>query len=188
MIAKTPLKEQYKAFADETYRELEKEIEAVVWAFARKHGGDFEEWMSHALVAFTNGMIAITEGAPNLHADNSVELRRHVWFQLFDLHRTQSQHRRKDKCVIKQEERCDLLPTKTPGFNITDFLDGLTDDGKVAAKLVLDTPADIAAAARERGGSDRNLRSVIRHYLSGLGWHAERISNSFAEVGKALLS
>jgi hypothetical protein len=87
-----------------------------------------------------------------------------------------------------------------PSSWLVDFLDGLSEDAQVVARLVIETPIDVRAAIFQRGTTKRRLsamsenwdecvgacRAGMREFLGYKGWDTERVSNAFGEVGKAL--
>lgn len=169
----------------ETYVDMERLIHATVWQFVRKHGGDVEELFSEAQMHFMECCQAWREGRNNSE-DLAVEVRRWVWFGLFDTHRTRTGHRRKVKRKMVTEGIELVADYRGQGFDIVALCDQLSEDAAVVARLTLETPAELARVADAKGGEPRNLRSTIRAYLAGLGWAADRINESFDEIRRAL--
>jgi hypothetical protein len=175
----------FRAGAEESYRDVEHVIKATVQRFVGRYGGNYDDLLADANTAYMLGYRATLEGRNN-SPDFATEIKRWVWFELFDAYRVRSQYRRKDKVVVKQDEYIELLPSRRRTFDMVEFLDELSEDAKLAAALVLETPAELAAAARARGGGDHNLRCLIRAYLRGRGWSPARINASFDEIRVAL--
>jgi hypothetical protein len=117
-----------------------------------------------------------------------VEIKRWVWYELFDDYRTRSRHRHKDKVTVEGGEFIENIPTNHRREFLVDFFDELSPDGRTAAMLVLDPPAEVARVARAKGGTDCNLRSTMRQHLRGMAWDAERINGAFEEVRTALIN
>jgi len=169
----------------DVYLEVEGLVKATVARFVRCYGGRFDDLCADADAAFWRGWRACCQGKHN--SENFlVEIRRWVWFELFDEYRVRAQHRRKDKVVIKHEEFIGDVARARPEFNALDFFDELSEDARVAAELVLDTPAELVAVVLAKGGEDRNMRSTIRAHLAGMGWGAARINEAFDEIRGAL--
>lgn len=171
--------------AERLYEECKEIVRATATAFAYKFGQDVDEMRADANTAFMKGYKAIMEGRHNSD-DLKVEIRRWVWFELFDEYRTRTQHRREVKTVVENYEYIDQLPNNQKGAFVIEFFDGLSSDARTAAMLVLDPPADVAHTARAKGGSECNMRSTMRQHLRQQGWTTERITACFEEVAKAL--
>jgi hypothetical protein len=171
--------------ATECYTDVQQLIADTVRAFVARHGGHYDDLLADANTAWLKGHRAFLEGRNNSESYET-EIRRWVWFELFDEYRVRSQHRRQTKTTIKNEEFPEQLVARRGGFDLVEFFDELSEDARYAARLVLDTPAELCAAARARGGTDRNLRCLIRQYLAGMGWSATHITNVFEEIAGAL--
>jgi hypothetical protein len=174
-----------REIAGQCYADVYELITETVRRFVRKHGGNYDDLLADASTAFMLGHRAFLEGRANT-PHYEVEIKRWVWYELFDAYRVRTQHRRQSKTVIKNEEFPELLTQRRGDFSLVEFFDELSEDARVAARLVLDTPAELCAAARARGGTDRNLRCLLRQHLHAAGWTAARVSEAFEEIGRAL--
>ncbi len=67
-------------------------------------------------------------------------------------------------------------------FHLFEFLEELTEDARIITKLILDTPTDLAEVIQR----EYVPRATIRRWLIRLGWTAKRITESFAEIRRAL--
>lgn len=180
--------------AGECYAECEHIIRATVAGFIERCGGNWDDLMAEANLAFVDGYRAFNR--PEFRAKRgydehnpthfTLNIRRWVLAQLRDYFRTKTQHRCAHKVIVKHEEKCELFCDPKPAFNMLNFTDSLSEDARVAAQLVLDTPADLCRAAVARGGSERNLRCLIRQHLAGLGWSSKRVNEVFEEIRLAL--
>ena len=177
----------------ECYRHITPMVDATVRRFVRRYGGNYPDLRTDANFSWWRGDTAYRERATNgrsIHADYRVEIRRWVWFELFDDYRVRAQYRRKEKTIIKQDGLSFTRPAARE-FNFPEFIDELTDDARTVVGLLFgaeerDAPEPWAAEAMAKGGQPRNVRSTLRSYLTGLGWAAQRINDSFDEIRDAL--
>lgn len=72
-----------------------------------------------------------------------------------------------------------------PG-RLHEMLEALPPDAALVARLTLEAPAELAAAAEAKGGTACNFRSTLRSHLRGLGWTACRINEAFEEIRAAI--
>lgn len=168
-------------FADRMYRKVQDVIKATCVRFWQRHGGDLEELESQAQYAWFQGHKHHMEclGHPNY----ATEIRRWVWFELFDKHRTRTGHRRAVKELRVGSDSLAFVAAP----DMVDTLADVSEDAKFVLRLVLRTPAHLAEAAQRRGGEPRNLRNVVRSYLSDcMGWTAKDIARTFEEIKQAL--
>lgn len=187
----SPPATSYTMAAGECYNDVADLIKITVRAFVKRHGGNYDDLLADANTAYMLGFDAYTHRHTNgraIHANFENEIRRWVWFELFDNHRVRTQHRCKVKVVIANDEfigeRIDYRNHDM--CRVVDLMESLSPDARQAAELVVNTPEELAHAARRRGGTDRNMRSVIRQHLAGLGWAPGRINAAFEEVAAAL--
>jgi DNA-directed RNA polymerase specialized sigma24 family protein len=176
--------------ATAAYEEVKDAIVKTVRGFIRRHGGDFDDLMGEAHIAFMQGLAAWEGRATNgraIAATFEVEIKRWVWYCLFDNYRTRTQHRRAKKTVIANDEFIELAADNTAEFSLMEFADGLSEDARAVLRLTLDTPQELIHAALARGGSPLNFRKIIRMHFEEAGWAAKRISLSFEEIAEALV-
>jgi len=173
--------------AEELYEEVKDTVIDTARAFARKFRQHEEDMVADAHMAFMKGHSAILRGKNN-SPNHRVEIKRWVWYELFDEYRTRTRNRHKVKVKVEGGEFIDNIPTTHNREFLVDFFDALSEDAKQAAMLVLDPPADVAQTARAKGGTDCNLRSTVRQHLRAGGWGVERINAAFSEVVAALKS
>lgn len=172
----------------ECYEDVQKLVAYTARKFARRYGGHLDDLLSDANSAFVRGHIAIMEGRMNAEC-YATEIRRYVWYDLFDRFRTNNGLRNINKKPAKRlgdalaEVACPEEPQP-----LSELLEGLSEDAALAVELVLNTPAELAAVAEGKGGKPNNYRSTIRQHFKDLGWAAERINECFAEIKDALRS
>lgn len=177
---------QERDAAGESFVDILGLVRHTVRQFALRHGGDPEELFGEAQIAYLKGYQAMQRGLNN-SPRFEVEIRRWVWFELFDAHRTRTQFRCQNPVVIKATEWPERIPDADGNSTeLRERMEGLGEDAGVVVGLVIDTPEHLAAVARKKGGTPRNFRSTIRAYLRDLGWGAERITEAFEEIAIAL--
>lgn len=173
--------------AEEGYEMVSGLIFDQVHKFRRRYGGNMEDLVSEAYVAFMKGhhqyIGGTTPGGKHITHGYDTEIRRWVWFELFDAMRSR----------FAQKNQMELVTTDTyepadpvKGFMAGNFVSDLTPDGRTVAELVLNPPEDLMATITAKGGTPRNYRSTIRTHLTECGWQAGRINNAFAEITAAL--
>ena len=170
-----------KSQAYESVKEL---IDKTVRGFVRKYGGDYEDLRADANTAWLNGHTAWVEGRAN--ADKySVEIRRWVWFELFDNYRNKNHLRSKNRVATIGGAIVESV-AEPDTFDMNVFFDELPEEASLVVSLVFDTPEELARVIFGKGGEPRNFRSSIRDYLKGLGWTAMKINECFNEIRQAL--
>ena len=75
---------------------------------------------------------------------------------------------------------------KRSDFQMSEFVEELSTDGKLIIQLIFDTPAELAEEIAAKGGHARNIRRTIKTYLKEIGWTYHRIAESFEEIGEVL--
>lgn len=173
------------ATIDEGYERVKDLIYHQVLKFYRRYGGDWNELVGQANLAFVEGHHQYTRGyhASGRRLDHSyaTEIRRCVWFDMFDMMRARISCRaRAATCYLEHE------PEDTLGQDVFTLVDDLSDDGRYVASLVISPPSTIEIVAMEKGGTPRNFRSTVREHLEKEGWGATRIRKAFDEIKEAL--
>jgi hypothetical protein len=154
-------------------------------AFAHKYRQHEDDMVADASMAFMKGVAAINAGKSNAD-DIRVEIRRWVWFELFDEYRTRTRHRHKNKAVIEGGDAVNLVADNRRRSPLADLYDELGPDALHTVGLILDPPEEIARIARAKGGTECNLRSTVRQHLTANGWGRDRINAAFDEIRAAL--
>jgi DNA-directed RNA polymerase specialized sigma24 family protein len=164
---------------DDTFADVEKLVYHTVHRFVQRKGGTFEDWIGEAHEAF---MLAYERYKPERGPFPSF-VRWVVEKRLLEVLRTNM--RRKGKVVFGDVDP-DLHPGPERGFILADFLDELSEDAQTVVKLALDTPHGLARCIEQKGGQPWNVRSVLREYLMAMEWSAERVTETFLEIRRAL--
>jgi RNA polymerase sigma factor (sigma-70 family) len=193
-----PLTAGQRRNAEETYLEVENLIRREVWRICKKWGGDFDELMSEANIAFLDAYDSF-DGSSSF----ATWTRQIVWYKCVDLIRGRLTEQARyasnpgDEtvgripCRVNGDATHDRMLIEIPDrphstWKVQEMLEELTEDARIVVKLVVETPAELEAIARAKGGQPRNLRSSIRSYLAEAGWTAARIAESFNEVRQVL--
>ena len=71
-------------------------------------------------------------------------------------------------------------------FFLSDFLEELSNDGRMVARMALDTPAEVLNIAREKGNRNINLRAAIKNHMKEQGWTWKQIGKAWGEVTELL--
>lgn len=168
----------------ETYEDMQQLIKFLANRFAMKTGGDYEELVSDANMVFLR---VYDSWEPGRGAKFSSYLSTCVWRQFI------TNHRKRMRCDVLREAvrtnyvQLHIIDKTQPGNRLQDLMESLSGDAAMVAKLVIDSPADLAKMAEGKGGHPRNWVTSIREHLRGLGWTLNRIQMSFEEVGQALV-
>jgi hypothetical protein len=174
------------ATADEGYALVRDLIFHQVYKFRRRYGGEVDELMGEANLAFVRGHAQFQGGRRRngqpISIPYSIHIRYCIWFELFDAMRARLARKAKTRFVSL--ESCD--PAARTDFDMMGFVDGLSADARYATQLVLDPPTSIATTAEAKGGEPRNYRSTVRTHLKHEGWETKRINAAFAEIQETL--
>ena len=150
--------------ATETFEDSKEEIRQIVYRFRRKYGGDIDELLDIAYLQHAK-LWNIYMHEP--HRVKNVRflacLNRWVWHGLLDVRRREAvKHAAHPACPLPEQ-----LPAKRASdFNVGEFLEGLSEDARLVAQMVLNPDDELQAAAEERGGRRCNLRAAIRAMLT----------------------
>lgn len=168
------------------YEAVKNLIYHQVHKFFARYGGDWDELLGEANLAFVQGHYqfigGLTPSGKPIVDPYHVVIRRWVWFEMFEVMRT----RIRRAPVLQTAEFFEETTAGTTDWNAGTFALELGDDARFAATLALYPPDEIDAVARAKGGEPRNYRSTIREHLENLGWREERIAAAFAEIKEAL--
>lgn len=176
------------ATAAEGYEITKKTIFKQVHKIMETYGGDFDDLLGEAHEFFMAGHARYTRGtrnsgAPLTHSYNT-EIRRWVWYGLFDTMRTRFNRRTNTPMVPLGD--MDFASHQRNEFHVGDVVAQLGPDARLCARLVLDTPEALEDVAEGKGGTACNYRSTVREYLKGGGWSPARINAAFDEIKNVL--
>lgn len=174
----------------ETYRDVERLIWKTVYEFQRRYGGEFDELLSTANLAF-----AISYNTHDPGKSSFVTwVRNYIWYTLMNDRRPALQHPVAflgDHDVDVKSTSPEPDPFETALIDpsetaIADLFDLVSEDAAEVLGLVLNAPASLQARVMQKGGTPMNWRSTVREHLLALGWGAKRVNESFREIKEAL--
>ena len=164
-------------------------VEKLIWdtclSFRRSHGGDLDDLIGEAHVAY---MLCLDSYNP-ARSKFGTWLRTKIWFAL--LERARSMTRYHGRFPIEYRDPIvgfNGIKTNVPEeFDTDGFLAALGDDARMVAALALKPNIDIRLDCECRKGRDETkIRKSVTAFLRGRGWEPERIATAFAEVRSAL--
>lgn len=171
---------------EEGYAAVKNLIFDQVHKFRRRYGGDPDDLVGEANVAFVKGHAALAAKATPAEA-YPMEIRRWVWYSLFDAMRVRLERKRKVQFSSTTDQEDVYAEQPKAVFDREEFVGGLTEDGRVAAELVLSPPEAVERVAMAKGGTPRNYKSTVRTYLrTESGWSTDRVNAAFEEIMGAL--
>jgi len=169
------------------YEDVSKMIYSQVHKFARRYGGDVEDLIGEAHLAYARGHKAYMDGGEKLQSrvPYHTVIRRWVWYEMFDAMRVRVKRGKNVKVGLMGDTDKDYEARSTT-FNKDEFYDGLTEDAATVARLVLEPPAEIEKTVVAKGGDPRNYKSTVRSYLADAGWSNARVSAAFEELAEVV--
>jgi hypothetical protein len=193
---------------NKAYELVKKVIFGQAYKFYCQFGGDLDDLVGDANLAFMQGHTQFMTGkrpsGSPLDVPYAEEIRRWVWFRLFDSLR--SKIRRQEITTISFVDNIDEVANEIrykPGTCIDrPLINNLGEDALFVARLLLDPDAGVETESNTKGGCPHNYRSTIRSYLKSNGWwvpcrngwwhnpHSkwtnERINKAFDEIRRSL--
>lgn len=173
----------------ETYLDVEKLINTIVWRFWKRYGGEKADWKAQANYQF----IEAYDSYKKEWGKFSTWLYVRIWRTLQDYHKKLS---RENHIEVFDNEGSSIpffmIERKNSFCNIIDIVDELKEDGKTLIKLILDPPENMLSASIpnnsniKKGNHPCHMRRILRQYLLAAGWTGRRIKESFEEIGEAI--
>lgn len=157
---------------EESYVDVEKLLYQTAHLFQKRYGGEFDELVGIANLAFTEAYRSYN-GASKF----ATWTRFVAWRLMLD----HVDNEIKSKRTRPQD--FEITEHKSP---LIDVLDELEEDAKTVVELVLHTPEDLQLLIQDSGGGIKKIKSVLTMYLSKLGWKQKRIKQSFLQIQEAL--
>lgn len=189
-----PVTEMQRDAAAECYADAEGLVRSAIQKFVATHGGDPRELRADMNLVF----LQAHDDYNPAKGKYTTHVYYRVWKALLEQYRrklTRSRIAAMYPLTNARGARGELgesLPADAEAvvapreFNLTDFLDGLSSDGKIAVRLCLSPPVDVCAVVSVRGESPASVREAVKEFLKDVGWDAVRIARTFAEVRDAL--
>jgi hypothetical protein len=162
----------------ETYLDVKDDINRTVLQIYAKYGrviGSVDDLLADANLLFVQ---AYDRFDRNRGASFSTWVRGFVWRGLTELVRRRVNKNRLAKKIVHREVYIHHE------FDFVDLLDSLSDDAKHVIKLVVQTPKELM----EIMSQGQPARKCLVSYLKEVGWNQSRISETFSEIGSALIS
>lgn len=166
----------HKDILEETYTDVQQLIFKMVHKFIRQSGGDFEEYLSEANLAFVQAMKKYDKTKGQI----STWIGFQVWHTLLEKKRNQSKDRHLFTETIPERK------VESRQHAVTSLLSDLSQDARFVASLVLDIPEEIVSPTIKNGSRPANLRKSLHNYLLDMGWTYSKIQECFEEVRQAL--
>lgn len=165
----------------QSYQEVELLIFDTVHSFRRRYGGDFQELLSEARVAFCESYITYDDDYPF-----STWVRFKCWTRLLE-----DRRRRARLYGRPGHPNCPLpLPNHLShrDFDLCQFLDDLPTDAGIVATMALEAPLDVLLCLKGefKIKNAHNIRRALHEALVDMGWTASRIADAFETVRDAL--
>ena len=163
----------------ETYWDIKNLIFDTVWKFQQRYGGDFDEMVAEANLIYIQAFLSHN---PN-KSQFSTWLRFILWKGLIDFKRFIREENKHIK-IEHFEEIENFYSYPAPLYiPFWDLVSGLSDDAKTIVQLILEPPEIMQSAALKKGTAPCNVKRALRIHLSYiLGWSANQIKESFAEI------
>jgi DNA-directed RNA polymerase specialized sigma24 family protein len=168
--------------AEETWLDLQGLKNSVILKFQQKYGGSWDDWESEAHEIFMKAWERF----------NPEKGKFSTWYGFF-LHKLFMEKVRRQAMFHARHQQVytnlEGYTKPSKSFDCMAFLKDLSEDAKLVAMLVLDTPNDVKLAVLERNRNEsiRNkMLDSITEFLTDLGWKEERVFSTFDEVSGAL--
>lgn len=166
---------------EEAYTKVERMLWGLAIKFSRLRGGDVDDLFSEANVAFCKAY-------PKFDPDKGelTTLMHHaVWRHLTSYRMNETQKQAK-QFGLTEETDVNSVVDDHRQFDMEDFLEGLSQDARVAVKLLFNSPAKLQKEAEAKGGYAKNWASSLRQLLRDMSWTVEEIKAVFDEIKEAL--
>lgn len=170
----------------DTFEDCKEILERDVALHYRRYGGDLEELRSEANMQFVEAYVRYEPSRGDFLTWCSFRVKKEL-YERFVRRPTQKANRK----LHQQNHDMDLHAEEDRDFWLMEFLDSLSPDAVVVAKLFLEgVPLDIRLHAMERAGkknyTSRTLLCATREYLHDLGWSKRHANHVFDEIRSAL--
>ncbi len=157
-----------------TYRETENTIYQLCWKAQKRWGGEFDDYLSSANVAWVN---AYQKFDFSRGVKFNTYVYRAIWNALLDEYSSQVKWVKNNKSMPEEVE----FAEKHSRF--TSLMSDMSEDARIIIQLVLEAPSDLRdlLSAKQPQQSRQNLWA----YLRGLGWSMARTVDAFSELKEA---
>jgi len=156
-------------------------IRSLARKFVNRFGGVWEEVLSDATSVYMESAADWDETRTTCNFETFV--RHRVWWGLLDILKLRI---REHKRLLPLDDVHAAKELSEP-FDLVNYLEALSADGKHLAMMVLETPAVVTKLMKRRGSySPSSMRLALKEHLTSLGWSSARIFRAFKEVRESL--
>lgn len=166
------------AIAD-TYIDCEALLAGICHRFRSRYGGEFDDWMGEAALIY---MHAYESYDGSTKFSTWLHYKVEKGFLTIIRNRANRSAKMRQRCWSEKLGRC----LKDDSFQFADFIEQLSQDATIIVELTINTPKKLRRCINATNAQPRTVRSSLRKYLRSLGWTADRISESFTEIARAL--
>ncbi len=155
-------------------------LKKACWSFQKGNGGDFDELMSEASLAYVQARNGFD---PSKGAKFSSWLYQIVRGRLMDWKRKQYSKR-----IPLSEDDPNTVSVNQKMSLIDAIRQECSPDSGVVVQLILNPPIDVILTARQWRSekSPISLRIAVEQHLRELGWAVSRVWQAFGEIQEAL--
>lgn len=159
---------------NETYGDVKKLIYKLCWRGVNRFGGEFDEYLSSANLAFCR---AAKPGAWDSRKGHfSTYLWWCVWYAILDVERDKKRRMDRGPALV-----ADLGGVEDKRrFDFTHFLTMLSEDAALVAELTVEAPGELNRLMRR--GDRQGFCRMLWERLRGIGWSMARVVDSFDEL------
>ena len=164
-----------KDILTETYSDMDNLICDIVWGFAARYGGEFDELKAEANLLFLSAVESYNE----IKGAFTTWLYCRVWVGLQTFSRIERKHKHIELPLGRIRSK--------PAPNLFAMLNDLSNDGRTIAKIIFEPPEGLTDSDLEKGFNACTTRIYIKNYLkTRLGWTGKRIKESITEIRQIL--
>lgn len=172
----------------DTYVDTEKLIYRVCHGFRRCNGGEFDELVGEAHVAFMN---AYHDWTPGGGMEFTSYLGLCIYRRLIDWHKKRKRQQAVWSTLLSETagENGEELPiedTTPEPFDVEEFKAELSADAQTVINFLFNSPRELVDLAEGKGGKPVNWRSSLREFFTDVGWASSQVTKSFDEIREAL--
>ncbi len=167
--------------------QIHKSVEDLVYfvahKFRRRFGGDIEDLIGEANLAFVRAVNGFDRERG--FSFNSY-LYAAIWNSLLKFNSSEREQEMDSLDAIFAAGG-QFVAQLDREFDVDGFANDLPSDVKLIFKLIIQAPADLTQAVILKGNEYRNWRSCLQDYLrQNFGWTARRVRENFREIERVL--
>lgn len=169
---------------EETYASVQKLIYKVAGDFHRRFGGDFDDLVGEANVAF----MKVYEAFDPSRGAFTTLLQHSIVNRLYDVAAMKRRRPAVRLEAVAAESGIPVADWVAAPAETWDELayQELSEDARTVLKIVVGAPAELRALAKAKGGHAKNWRHALKGYLADMGWTANQVAKSFEEIAGLL--